>query len=566
MAGAALLAAPQAMAVEAGDANIYATGLKVNGNNVEFVLNAPGDVTINFYKGGDKVHSIVKENLAKGSYSISLVEEFPETLKTGDQLTWEVVATGAEKTAINGFSTYSSKVAELSGGDVSKSERENVNADIWTKAAAAVESDDQKMEYPYSIAVDKCPTSPNFGNIYVLNDLRNYYGSDTYGTLGFPKPAIEREGGVFVYNSNLNLQNETPYTDGLNAREGNFGVGVPVAPYAIAVDEEGYVFVSNNSGASSNGGIYVASPTDISSFSYLITVPSGNYFQDLVVVGKGEDKVLYVLSESKNTIYKYEIGKMEADSYEPITFVELNADNTSSPTSPLLAKFSSYPARLCSDKQGGLWIIGSDPDYISNANAWYRLNHVNAKGEYDFGVADYWGNCNTSLDYFKLSKYAYDIDTNDDGSILTIAVCGSIVPLGVTFDENMKPSLKSPNTSDPTSYIYGPSSTNSPYGRWGNSMHPVTRGVAYDAAGNLYATDLSGYFQAFAPVKADNSYTTPANDLITVSDNLVTGIESVVKDSNAPVEYFNLQGVKVNAPENGVFIKRQGNKVTKVVL
>ena len=37
-------------------------------------------------------------------------------------------------------------------------------------------------------------------------------------------------------------------------------------------------------------------------------------------------------------------------------------------------------------------------------------------------------------------------------------------------------------------------------------------------------------------------------------------------DVNALIEYFNLQGVKVANPENGVFIRRQGDKVSKVVV
>lgn len=45
------------------------------------------------------------------------------------------------------------------------------------------------------------------------------------------------------------------------------------------------------------------------------------------------------------------------------------------------------------------------------------------------------------------------------------------------------------------------------------------------------------------------------------------GIESVsVADENAPVEYFNLQGVRVTNPENGLFIRRQGNTVSKVTV
>ena len=45
-----------------------------------------------------------------------------------------------------------------------------------------------------------------------------------------------------------------------------------------------------------------------------------------------------------------------------------------------------------------------------------------------------------------------------------------------------------------------------------------------------------------------------------------SGINDVTIDENAPVEYYNLQGVKVENPENGIFIKRQGAKATKVVL
>lgn len=46
-----------------------------------------------------------------------------------------------------------------------------------------------------------------------------------------------------------------------------------------------------------------------------------------------------------------------------------------------------------------------------------------------------------------------------------------------------------------------------------------------------------------------------------------TGVESIsVEDSAAPVEYFNLQGVRVENPENGLYIVRQGNKVSKQLI
>ncbi len=46
-----------------------------------------------------------------------------------------------------------------------------------------------------------------------------------------------------------------------------------------------------------------------------------------------------------------------------------------------------------------------------------------------------------------------------------------------------------------------------------------------------------------------------------------TGVDNVVvEDTNAPVEYYNLQGVRVENPESGLYIRRQGNVTTKVIL
>ena len=51
-----------------------------------------------------------------------------------------------------------------------------------------------------------------------------------------------------------------------------------------------------------------------------------------------------------------------------------------------------------------------------------------------------------------------------------------------------------------------------------------------------------------------------------VEDDTLTGVESVKTEENAPVEYYNLQGVKVACPENGMYIKKQGGRTSKVVL
>ncbi len=45
-----------------------------------------------------------------------------------------------------------------------------------------------------------------------------------------------------------------------------------------------------------------------------------------------------------------------------------------------------------------------------------------------------------------------------------------------------------------------------------------------------------------------------------------TGVAGIEADANAPVEYFNLQGVRVANPENGLYIRRQGANVQKVMV
>ncbi|MDE6236337.1 MAG: hypothetical protein K2M45_00530 [Muribaculaceae bacterium] len=48
--------------------------------------------------------------------------------------------------------------------------------------------------------------------------------------------------------------------------------------------------------------------------------------------------------------------------------------------------------------------------------------------------------------------------------------------------------------------------------------------------------------------------------------NDLSGIESVEADENAPVEFYNLQGMKVSGDDAGIYIRRQGSKTSKVIV
>lgn len=72
--------------------------------------------------------------------------------------------------------------------------------------------------------------------------------------------------------------------------------------------------------------------------------------------------------------------------------------------------------------------------------------------------------------------------------------------------------------------------------------------------GIVYLTNkTTGFIVNAATVKAGKFGTAGVNDVLD-------------DDVNAPVEYFNLQGIKVENPSNGIFIRRQGTKTTKVAI
>ena len=73
----------------------------------------------------------------------------------------------------------------------------------------------------------------------------------------------------------------------------------------------------------------------------------------------------------------------------------------------------------------------------------------------------------------------------------------------------------------------------------------------------------------FVPVGAAEDYSTSYVwwDFSKITEKDLSSIDETVVDvTKAPVEYYNLQGVKVEKPEKGVYIKKQGGKTAKVAL
>ena len=87
----------------------------------------------------------------------------------------------------------------------------------------------------------------------------------------------------------------------------------------------------------------------------------------------------------------------------------------------------------------------------------------------------------------------------------------------------------------------------------------------YRAAVNATATQYKAYINT-----ASTSATSASAMRFVLSlddeEGVVTAIEDIKSQSATPAVYYNMQGVKVDNPEKGVFIMKQGAKTTKVVL
>lgn len=71
-------------------------------------------------------------------------------------------------------------------------------------------------------------------------------------------------------------------------------------------------------------------------------------------------------------------------------------------------------------------------------------------------------------------------------------------------------------------------------------------------------------FEATVIVKNSEDKTIATSEAVDSNGFQFTSVDSILND-NAPARYFNLQGVEIAKPENGVFIRVEGNKAVKVI-
>lgn len=114
--------------------------------------------------------------------------------------------------------------------------------------------------------------------------------------------------------------------------------------------------------------------------------------------------------------------------------------------------------------------------------------------------------------------------------------------------------------------------------RFGLELEDVTTTVNHEAAGDVTETEglrgtvtydsTYGYPLEYIAQEKRSDSESFTNAYRTVYSDYASGIGEIEAgtEESAPVEYYNLQGVRVNNPQPGLYIRRQGENVTKTII
>lgn len=104
-------------------------------------------------------------------------------------------------------------------------------------------------------------------------------------------------------------------------------------------------------------------------------------------------------------------------------------------------------------------------------------------------------------------------------------------------------------------------------GNWGLQLVSDQKGTFTDKVWNATTDDEVNSVKFEVPSDGTNTYIKAIAVECTKIPSVPSGVSDMeATDENAPVEYYNLQGLRVLNPENGIYIRRQGSKVTKVII
>ena len=392
-----------------------------------------------------------------------------------------------------------------------------------THIKALVNRDDFKYTRAF-VTADKSPLSSKHGTIYV-----SHYA-------GINKAAS----GVCEIDQNLNAVNSTAYNGGTNFYKNQ----------SIACDPFGNVYVADWGVARS--GLWTADAMLINDgFSQFFggtlqadgTFTSGDaqvggITSSVDFYGTGADAKMYAYqatADGKYVINVYNVGKEDG------TLV--------SQWDAVPSKVIELPAGMTADAsiqvvEQGVWVAQTVANATANTETSPAYMFIDNDGNITFNSA--------TSDMLGSINLGSAIAVNKDASVLVTNTSSVFNFYNVTW-EGSTPSMT-------LAYTY---THNIGIGSTKNADGDYVEQMTFDYAGRLVAAGR--YLGVFTIPTDNNTCETPGRVHVTVGQAAVA-VERVEVDANAPVEYYNLQGVKVANPEKGIFIKKQGTRTTKVVL
>ena len=407
--------------------------------------------------------------------------------------------------------------------------------------------------HPCGLDVDNSFESPSFGTLFVAE---GYTGGKTSGYHSAQADGSDG-GGLYIFDpAGKPVVNPTTsgyrfYGEGLT-HSNTYHTSTMGADFKnVAIADDGRIFVTRYN----SSGDYILSAPSLEELvkagKFTTSLVAGMTMTDAIykdaegnfivgpmhsfdAKGAGEDTKLIAMTRdvnnaaagsTNNRVIEYALG-------------EANVIAAGTPVAALDGKFTaSYDktANVVYDNRGGIWYCQyrGTPSDTNPA-----LVYVDAEGNIQYFEGD--GGS---------ERRRGSISVSPDGTKLAAAGPGGYLCIfDIEYDEE-------------TGEVSLIETFHVKHGM-GNNLYAL----AWDAAGNLYAGNASGeYMNGFSVPRADAFVTKAASKYAFEYEN--TGIESIEsEDVTAPVEYYNLQGVKVANPSNGIFIKKQGDKATKVVL
>lgn len=495
-------------------ANVYASALKVNDGKLSFVLNdAATKVVLNVIKNGE---TVATADLGAGVKGVNTVDMPSLNVEPGTYQ-WSLTASAAANT----------EVVQLTDG---------TDLNLQTSSARG-------------IAVDMFPTSPAFGNVYVVTPAEP------------SKQGARVETGLYAFDSSLKPINETAYTGGIE------WAASPSNPNNVAVAENGQVFICSWAD-NAQSGVFVAEPDDLggkweSVFTEserddngLVTVDGVKIHgsvQDIALYGNGDKRILYTDDEDINggngDIFLYNIGTL-ASPWDKAPSATWGGNTT--------GNVANGNHRLSSDGRGGLWV---SQYRWEESDTYPNLFHINANGVWDFKTGD--------MSIFVGGTPVGAMAANADGSLVAMADGDhgkKIVVAKVTYDENGLPTLEKAYEISASAY----------------GTRPFD--LAFDAVNNIYAVynsdNEAGGVAAWALPAEKNEFTTPALVDLEVSASGIADaavaeytLKGGVLTAEAGAAVYTVAGVKVaegtvidtNALAAGVYVVRTVKGAFKIV-